>query len=395
MIYIDMTWVDLVILVLVGLAAVRGLRLGAVQQILSFGGFWLGLFLGALIAPFFAHTVSSSLAKGVIVIVAVLGSAIVLGGLGRVVGSFFSTAIRRIHLGGVDTVLGVGVAVVATLLACWLVASFMVNSRWPALDSAIGGSRIITAMDRILPAPPALFSKVESFLTQEGFPVAFAGIPPQVSGKVTLPDNVQVRAALTADASSTVEIEGRACGLILEGSGFVVAPGYVVTNAHVVAGERSTYILENGRQFPATPVLYDPKLDISVLRAPTFSKPPLKLDPHLVPTGTPGVVMGYPEDGPFTYGTAGIMALYDARGLDIYGNAYVTRQIYGLRAIVRPGNSGGPLAEPDGTVIGVVFARSTTNSQVGYAIASPAVLAEVHPALRSTTRVSTMECSSA
>ena len=219
--------------------------------------------------------------------------------------------------------------------------------------------------------------------------------PPQVSGKVILPDNAQVRAALTADASSTVEIEGRACGLILEGSGFVVAPGYVVTSANVIAGETHTYVLENGQQYLATPVLYDPKLDISLLRAPTFSRPPLKLDPHLVPDGTASIVMGYPEDGPFTYGTAGVMALYDARGLDIYGNTYVTRQIYGLKAIVRPGNSGGPLAEPNGMVIGVVFVRSTTNSQVGYAIASPAVLSTISPALHDTSRVSTMGCTNA
>ncbi len=390
-----MTWVDLVILVLVGLAAVRGLRLGAVQQILSFGGFWLGLFLGALVAPFFAHSVSSPAAKAIIVIVTVLGAATIVGALGRIAGSFFSTALRRVHLGGVDTVLGVGVAVVATLLACWLVASFLVNSRWSALDSAIGGSRIVQAMDKVLPAPPELFSKVESYMTQVGFPVAFAGIPPQVTGKVTLPNNAQTRSAVLADSASTVEIEGRACGLILEGSGFVVAPGYVVTNAHVIAGERHTYVLEDGGQYPATPVLYDPKLDISLLRAPTFSKPPLKLDSHLVTDGTASIVMGYPEDGPFTYGTAGVMALYDARGLDIYGNTYVTRQIYGLKAIVRPGNSGGPLAEPNGTVIGVVFARSTTNSQVGYAIASPAVLSTISPALHDTARVSTMGCTNA
>ncbi len=387
-----MDWLDWIVLVLVALAAIRGLRLGAIQQILSFGGFWLGLFIGLLLAPHFAAMVSSPTSKELVVIVTVIGAATIVGALGRTLGSVFSSTFQRIHLGGLDSVLGVVAAVLATLFAVWIIGGFLVNSRWTGLDSGIGGSRITRALYDVLGPPPV--AKIESLLSKEGFPVAFAGIPPVPSGPVALPSNAQERAAVLAADRSTLEIQGTACGLVLEGTGFVVAPGYVATNAHVVAGERQPFVIENGARVPATPVFYDPRLDLAVLSVPTFGHPSLRLDAKFVPNGTGAVVMGYPGGGPFTYGDAGVMATYDAKGLDIYGNAYVTREIYGLKAIVRPGNSGGPLVEPDGTVIGVVFARSTTDPNVGYAIASPAVRSEVNSAVGSTAPVSTQSCTS-
>ena len=372
-----MNWVDWVLLVLVAVAGVHGLRLGAAMQVLSFGGFWLGLFLGALLTPPIARHMHSTLSKTVVAAVVVFGMAGLIGGLGRLLGAQSSSALQRLRLGPVDSAFGAAVAVFATLVAAWLVATMLVNSRYTSLNAAVKNSRIVRAIDSILPSPPSVFARIESFLANEGFPVVFTGLPPQTLGPVALPTDAAVRAAVLAAGPSTVQIAGAGCGVIQEGSGFVVAPGYVVTNAHVVAGIEHPLVIDSKGRHNALSMLFDPELDLAVLRVPGLTDPPLKVAAQAVGRGTTGAVLGYPEGGPFTYGAAGVEAAFEATGLDIYGRSQTTRFVYQLAAQVRPGNSGGPLVEPDGLVIGVVFARSTTDPTVGYALATPAVLGDV------------------
>lgn len=373
-----MNWIDWVLLVLVALSGVHGLRLGAAMQVLSFGGFWLGLFVGALLTPPIARHAHGTVSKTVVAAVVVFGMAGLIGGLGRLLGAQSSTALQRLRLGPVDSGFGAAVAVFATLVAAWLVATMLVNSRYTSLNAAIKDSRIVRAMDSILPSPPSVFARIESFLANEGFPVVFTGLPPQTLGPVSLPGDAAVRAAVLAAGPSTVQIAGAGCGVIQEGSGFVVAPGYVVTNAHVVAGITHPVVIDTKGRHNASAMLFDPELDLAVLRVPGLDDPPLKVDTQAVGRGTTGAVLGYPEGGPFTYGAAGVEAAFEATGLDIYGHSQTTRYVYQLSAQVRPGNSGGPLVESDGLVIGVVFARSTTDPTVGYALATPAVLTDVH-----------------
>ncbi len=127
-------------------------------------------------------------------------------------------------------------------------------------------------------------------------------------------------------------------------------------------------------------VSFDPSYDLAVLRVNDLSEPALPLDSSTVSRGTQAAVLGYPEGGPFDVVPAGVMDEFQAQGRDIYGQGLTEREVYELQAVVRPGNSGGPLVEPDGEVIGVVFSRSTTNNDVGYALTSPGVLAEVQRA---------------
>ena len=246
-----MNWVDVLLLALVVVSGIRGLRLGAASQVLSFGGFCLGLFLGALVVPALVGSVKGN-ARSLIVMGVVFGAAFVLGGAGRFLGARFSSALRRVRLGGVDSVGGVAVAMVATLIAAWLVGSFVANSRFTTLDAAVDRSHILHAMDRILPPVPSVFSRVESFLTSAGFPVVFAGLPPEAAPPVSLPSNLAVRAAVVKAERSTVQIVGAGCGVIQEGSGFVVAPGLVVTNAHVVAGVSRPVVLDGTGRHAAT-----------------------------------------------------------------------------------------------------------------------------------------------
>lgn len=388
-----MNWVDIVVLVLVVLSAVHGLRQGAAMQVFSFGGFWAGLVIGALLTPYFARLVHTSTAKTVVAAVVVFGMAGLVGGLGRLVGAHSSKLLQRLRLGPVDSVLGIVVAVVATLLATWLVASVLVNSRFTSLDAALSQSRVVRALDRVMPQPPTLFSKIESFLSTEGFPVVFSGLPPAAAGPVAAPSSATVAEAERAAENSTVKIVGEGCGVIQEGSGFVVDGDLVVTNAHVVAGIRHPVVEAlNGGPYATQVVFYDPRLDLAVMRVPGLHEPSLTLDGSLVQRGVTGAALGYPGGGPFTAQPAGVADAFEATGLDIYGRVQTTREVYEIDSIIRPGNSGGPLVEPDGLVIGVVFARSTTNGDIGYALASPAVLAKVQMAEAASTTVSTEGC---
>jgi S1-C subfamily serine protease len=157
-------------------------------------------------------------------------------------------------------------------------------------------------------------------------------------------------------------------------------------------------VIDSTGRHATSVALFDPRLDIAVLRVHGLSDPVLPVDSAVVGRGTTGVVMGYPNGGPLTARKAGVAAAFEADGLDIYGSSSTTRRIYQLDAVVQPGNSGGPLVASgdadiaNGTVIGIVFARSTSNTDVGYALAMPAVMADVASAQAKQQTVGTGGC---
>jgi S1-C subfamily serine protease len=387
---------DIIILVLVAAAAIHGLRLGAAIQVVSFTGFILGLALGALLVYLIAPHIHGSATKAIVAMLLLFIPAGFLGGVGRQLGVHAWRAIRDSRLGKADAAAGCVLAVAGTLVLSWLFASVLVNSQFNVVSSQIDSSKIIRALDQVMPPVPNKFLTVERYLSQQGFPLVFANIVPEEPGPVTVATPAQVKAASDADAASTVKIVGYGCGGIQqEGSGFVVAPHLVVTNAHVVAGISNltveTLFDSDHRAFA---VYFDPKLDLAVLEVegPSLPMPPLHLDSQVVERGTRAVVLGYPEDGPFNAQPAGVEGRSEAVGLDIYGNAETTRTVYTLDAFIRPGNSGGPLIEPNGLVIGVVFSRLSGSNDEGFALASPAVLAGVQKAEAHPVRTSTEGC---
>ncbi len=387
-----MNVIDLAVLVLVALAAIQGLRLGAIVLVLSFGGFLIGLYLGARLASVTVRWVHSQPARTTVALVTMLGVAALCGLAGRVVGSLAFARIHRGILGPADSVLGVAVAVVATLLVAWLVASTLVNTPVLGLNTAIDRSKIIRSLDSVLPAPPSVFSRVQNFLSAEGFPDVFAQLAPASAGPVSLPGAPQLQQAVAHAGASTVKIIGDGCGQIQEGSGFVAGPGLVVTNAHVIAGIPDPMVEARDTLLRTTVVSFDPSFDLAVMRVRGIDEPPLTLDPDRSQRGLQAAVLGYPGGGPFNVQPAGIMAEFEAQGRDIYGQGLTVRDVYEIQAIVRPGNSGGPLVEPDGQVVGVVFSRSTTNGDIGYALASPGVLSRVTRADNLYRPVSTGPC---
>lgn len=389
-------WVDLLIVGLMLLAAVHGLRLGALIQILTFGGFWLGFLLGTVIWVPLLSTSHDSITRSIVIVGLVLATACGLGYVGRIIGTYSNITLRRHHLGTVDAVLGVGVAVIAVLLSVWLVAAVISspNSRFTSLDAAVGRSDILHSIDRVLPQAPSIFNDLQNFLNDQGFPQVFSTLTPPSSPTVAPPTSAQTKALADPAVFSTVKVLGTACTNEQEGSGFVVGPGLVATNAHVIAGESpgNTQVLLGNTAYAATPVLFDPSFDLAVLRTSAPLGPVLPIDPNVVPNGTQAALLGYPEDGPLTPEPASVTEEVTAVGKDIYNNGTVTRGVYALGAVVEPGNSGGPLMGPGGQVIGVVFSRSTVYNNVGYALTSPGVLARVQLAKQHHSAVGTGPC---
>ncbi|HEY2215813.1 MAG TPA: MarP family serine protease [Acidimicrobiales bacterium] len=389
-----MNWVDLLLIGLMLLAAVHGLRLGALVQLLTFGGFWLGMLLGTLLWVPALSFIHHEYVRAIITVAVVLLTASGLGFIGRVVGTYSNTTLRRYHLGHIDAGLGVMVAVVAVLLSSWLVANVVSspNSRFTFLSTAVAKSDILHSIDRVLPHVPSVFADLQNFLNEQGFPQVFSTLTPPTPGVVSPPTDAKTQALAEPAIASTVKVLGMACGNEQEGSAFVVGKGLVATNAHVVAGEQSPQLLVGGTSYSATPVLFDPQFDLAILRTRAPLGPVLNIDPIDVPEGTQAAFLGYPENGQLAIGAAGVTEEVTALGRDIYNEGAVTRGVYALNATVRPGNSGGPLMTSGGEVIGVVFSRSTVYPNVGYALTSPGVLARVRMAESRQAAVSTGKC---
>jgi len=381
-----------VLLVAVVTAGVHGLRLGALIQLLTYGGFWVGLTLGALLALVLVPSIHNAAIRTFLTLVLVLGLAVFFGTAGRVLGGWSTAALRRHHLGPLDSVLGVLVAVLAVLFSAWLLANVLSQTRYTWLSSAIERSDVLRAVDNVLPPVPDVFAHVQGFLGTGAFPPVFVQLAPPAAQPVPTMPAAQARLFEGLAGSSTVKVVGQACGFVQEGTGFTVGPGEVVTNAHVVAGEGHPQVLVSGVVYPATPVLYDPAFDLAVLRTTAPLGPPLHLAPGEVPRGTEAAVLGYPEDGPLTVVPAGVASTISAEGRDIYNSGLVFRDVYELDAGIRPGNSGGPVIGTDGRVIGVVFSRSTVSPSVGYALTSPGVLQRVRSAAGHRAPVGTGAC---
>ncbi len=390
---------DAVLLVVLAGAAIHGRRVGAVVQLLSLAGFAAGLAVGVVLVLLIGPHLHGPLLKTVVALVLLLVPSGVTSSAGRRIGVRAWRALRRARFGPLDSTLGVALAVSGTLVGCWLFASVLVNSAYPAISRQIGSSRIIQGVERVMPPVPDAFATVERYLSADGFPQVLVNVLPESVGPVRVPGAAELRAAVARAGPSTVKVVAIGCGQEQEGSGFVVSNHggvtLVVTNAHVVAGTGTISLFApNGSSAAATTVLFDPKFDLAVLRSAPLGEPALAVSPGLVQRGAASVVLGYPGGGSFSARPAGVLARFEAQGRDIYATALTVRTVYELQAVVRPGNSGGPLVSPSGTVLGVVFSRSSTNPDIGYALASPGVRSRVLDAERHPTDAGTGACAS-
>lgn len=390
---------DLLDLILLGAAvlfAVSGYRQGFVVGVLSFFGFLGGGVLGATIAPTLLRTGPlADLSRTPVAI----GIVFLLASLGQVLASVAGAWVRK-HLVWrparvVDAVAGSVISVVSLLLVAWLVGTAVASSPFTGLASQVRRSQVLAVVDDTVPGgAKGLFDSFRKLVDDRGFPEVFGDLVPTQARPVDPPDPTLARSAVvTALRSRIYKITGvaRACSRRIEGTGFLYATHRVMTNAHVVAGVRAPKVHVGGRELDARVVLYDPDRDIAVLDVPDLRARPLAFAGR-ARTGDSAIVIGYPQDGPYRADAARVRGVQDARGPNIYDNRTVVREIYALRARVRPGNSGGPLVSTKGQVLGVVFAAAADDPQTGYALTAEEVAGDASKGRTATREVSTGRC---
>jgi S1-C subfamily serine protease len=253
-------------------------------------------------------------------------------------------------------------------------------------------STVMKTVNGVMPNPPNVLAYLRQYLNTSGFPQVFLGLPPPIGEPVDLPPNGQSNRAINAADQSTVRIVAIGCGGTQLGSGWVASDGYIVTNAHVVAGSGSLTVQDSTGDHEGTVVMFDPETDVAVVLTETLEAPPLRLVTDPLERGTGGATLGYPGGGGLQAHRAAVQGSYTATGADIYGRAGVRRDIYELRSPVRQGDSGGPFVLPNGTVAGMVFAASTTDPGTGYALTGEEVADEVDAGLRRAEGVATGSC---
>jgi S1-C subfamily serine protease len=383
---------DLFIVIGLLAAACWGWATGVALQLGAGIGTVVGLFVGSTLAPRTAALVSHAAGKLSVTLVTVLAVTILCSALGRSGGQRVAAFLHRRRLGTVERGLGVLVAMATTLFAFWLITVSMVTSSLGQVGELIQGSTIIGRLDAALPPVPAISARLGRLIDPAGFPRVFAGLEPRFGAPVEAPSSAEVTSISQQVRASVVKIEGEGCGGVLDGSGFVAAPDLVVTNAHVVAGVRSPTVLDGAGRHQSVVMVFNPAADIAVLRLSGLAGEPLSFATPDAERSATGAVLGFPGGGPFAVGPAAVRSALPAVGRDIYGKGLVTRNVYELQARVRPGNSGGPFVLPTGEVAGVVFARSVSDDNVGFALSASEVIPLVAAAASQRTGVSTGAC---
>jgi S1-C subfamily serine protease len=342
--------------------ALWGYRQGLIVGVLTLLGFGAGALAGSRIGPLLLSEGSKSpyaplfAALGALLVgalVAVTLESVALGLRTRLIRG------RTLHLA--DGAGGAALIAAVALGMAWVLGAVALHAPGTAqLRGDVQRSLILRGLNQVL--PPS--GPVLNALSRVDPAPAIAG----PTTPVAPPD-----AAIAADpdvqraGSSVVRVLGTACGLGVEGSGWVAGPGLVVTNAHVVAGENDTTVTtQDGATFDATPVNYDPENDLALLRIDA-TLPVLPIAPK-APRGTGGTVLGYPENGPYALSPARIGDTRSVISEDSYGAGPIRRTIASLRGTVRSGNSGGPLVDSQGRAMATVFAATTTGPPGGFAI---------------------------
>lgn len=359
-----MTTVDWIIVVFAILLAANGLRQGFLAGAAQLVGFGAGAFLGARIGPL----ILSEGAQSPYAPLFALGGAILLGTLGagvlEFVGSAVRTAVPLPGLGVVDGGLGAVLGAVLALGLAWIVGAVLLQTPGIGLRKDIQRSEILGALNEALPPSGFILNALARF-----DPL------PEISGPGTggvgaptarIARDPEVRAV----AGSVVRILGEACGLGIAGSGWVAGDGLVVTNAHVVAGEDETVVQVRGSgdRLDARAVAFDSRNDIAVLRVDGLGARPLPFASD-APDGRAAAIVGFPKNGPYDVRAARLGETREVISQDAYGNGPVERAVLTFRGPVRSGNSGGPLVDGRGAVVGTVFASAVGKGpDGGYAV---------------------------
>jgi S1-C subfamily serine protease len=385
-----MSVADWVIVAFTALLALRGWSRGFIVSALALVGFAIGAVVGTHIGPLVLNQGSRSPYSPLFS----LGGALIIGGLLGTLSEGVGGRARRLlfipPLRIIDGLAGAGLTACLALGTCWIVGAILVQiNDSSGLRHDIQESSILRWLDEVLPPSGPILHALRGIdpLPSVTGPSADVAAPnPAITGAA------RVRAA----QKSVVKITGTACGLGIEGSGWVLSSHLIVTNAHVVAGETDTQVLvNNNTTIGAKAVVFDPRNDIAVLEVgPNLDVPALTLDPD--PTvGTSAAILGYPEDGGFRARPARLGDTTATATENAYGVGPVTRDVAALRGLVQPGNSGGPMVDARGQVVATIFAEITNapaNHPGGFAVPDRVVRTELAKAEKAAGPVSTQGC---
>ncbi|MCS5722668.1 MarP family serine protease [Herbiconiux sp. CPCC 203407] len=369
-------FVDIVLLVIALLAVAAGWRRGALVTAASLAGIVAGALLATLAAPplvewlatvGWAEAWQRAVAAGLVLILSIS----IAIGLLTLLARLLRGVIGVVKIGrGIDSLGGAVLGLLTWGVVVWLLAGLLQSTGILPVTQLVQSSKVVATLDAIAPVPSqTALGTIGEALDDSGFPEVFAFDSETIQGAP--PPDPDVPDAVNAAAGSVVKVLSSAprCGSDAEGSGWVVADDRIVTNAHVVSGSDELFVQVGGigRLLDAELVVFDPDRDLAVLAVPGLDAAPLPLGTELL-AGDSAVVAGFPENGSYKTVSSRVREVLTAVGSDIYEADPVTREIYSLRSDIRPGNSGGPLFDVSGQVVGIVFARSTLDAETGYAM---------------------------
>ncbi|WP_344149178.1 MarP family serine protease [Nocardioides koreensis] len=385
---------DWLLVVLVLAYALSGYWQGFITGAFATAGLLLGGLFGVWLAPVALGDATPSL----LVSLGALFIVILSASLGQAMLQFAGAKIRdRITwqpIRALDAVGGAALSAAAVLLVAWALGVAISGTRIGGITPMVRSSTVLGEVDGVLPTSAGgVLQAFNNVVGTSFFPRYLEPFAPERIVEVGPgPQRLLKDPDVTAAATSVLKVRGtNDCGRGVEGSGFVYAPDRVMTNAHVVAGVDDPELIVGDSSVPAEVVYYNPDIDVAVLAADTGSAPALDFDQE--GAAREGVaVLGYPEDGPYDVQPGRIRAEQRLRSPNIYGDGAVIRQVFSLRGLVRPGNSGGPIVSSAGDVVGVVFAASVTDQETGYALTAEQVSRSAELGRSSDGAVSTGDC---
>nr|WP_246416243.1 MarP family serine protease [Nocardioides luti] len=385
---------DWLLVVLVLAYALSGYWQGFVTGAFATAGLLLGGLFGVWLAPIALGDATPSLVVSLGALFIVILSASLGQALLQFLGAKIRDKITWQPIRALDAVGGAALSAVAVLLVAWALGVAISGTRIGSVTPLVRGSTVLGKVDTALPASAG--SVLQAFNNVVGtsfFPRYLEPFAPERIVEVKpgnrrmLKDPDVVRAA-----ASVLKVRGtNSCGRGVEGSGFVYSDDRLMTNAHVVAGVKDPEIFSGDSSVPATVVYYNPDIDVAVLSFDSGDTPHLDFDDSAAPRDD-AAILGYPQDGPYDVEPGRIRSEQRLRSPNIYGNGTVIREVFSLRGLVRPGNSGGPIVSSAGDVTGVVFAASVTDQQTGYALTADQVAKSAAAGTINTAEVSTGDC---
>lgn len=365
-----MNILDWILVVLVCAYALSGYWQGFITGAAATVGLLLGGAVGIWVAPSLFGEASPAIWVSLGALFLVILAATVGQALFQYVGAQLRARISWQPARALDAIGGAALSAVAVLLVAWVLGVAVSGSRFGDVTTQVRTSKVLSAVDRVLPADSvAQLARFNNIVGATFFPRYLEPFAPERIVEVRRPpagmtDDPQVAAAEPA----VLKIHGtNECGRGVEGSGFFYANDRLMTNAHVVAGVDEPQIIFGDDVVEGRVVHYDPALDLAVIAVDDQGREPLRFDLS-ARQGQAVAVLGYPQDGPYDVRPGRIRDEHRLRSPDIYGRGSVLRDAYSLRSLIRPGNSGGPVVDSSGEVVGIVFAASVTDDETGYAI---------------------------